>query len=247
MSPPLFIQQYTHAGLPQVRQIWRAARLKYVFNRSLVDQSLYWMACNPQWEPEVGQSMISASDLILWCSKRASTVGRTRALEKSALNGNTVVLQHILTHTDPKNDLSALLCICAQTKNWNSVALLCNFAHPNAANTALIAAVEHKQVHLLAALVAVSTTSVINRALNLAAQSKQPAAVALLVNHCAEWARTDALGQALMNDCVDSVHMLAPLSDCWLVKDWAHKELKSGWEKQNASIALHKYTQSKIK
>lgn len=245
---PLFIQHYTQSGLPKIRQIWRASRLKFVFNRSFVDDALLWLAGNPDFFTASPENACGFStnglDLLPWLTKRASAVGVERALEKSATTNNSTVLRALLHRLEPKIDLSDLVSVSAQTQNWESVSVLHAFARPVPHNTALLSAVRFGQVGLIPALVTTSSTSVINKALNLAAQTKQPSAVFLLINHCAEWVRTDALGQALLNDCVDSVHMLAPLSDCWLVRDWAHTSLQRGWEEQPAALALGSYTKS---
>lgn len=270
MSPPLFVQHYTNFGLPYIRQLWRASRLKFVFNRTLVDEALSWLAENPAWGlneipscnsgPDQNRNPHSSApsmvaplvegqwgeDFIRWLTKRASSMGMARALEKSAHSNNTNVLRWIVPHLDPKMDLSDLVTLSAQSQKWEAVTLLYIFARPVPSNTALLSVVKFGQIGLIPALVPTSSTSVINKALNNAAKSKQPSAVSLLINHCAEWARTDALGQALLNDCVESVHMLAPLSDCWLVKDWAHTSLKRGWEEQAAALALKQYIPPKV-
>lgn len=241
---PLFIQHYIHSGLPKIRQMWRASRLKFVFNRSLVDDALLWLADKPDFftAPSTEDFPTDGSDLLPWLSKRASSIGVARALEKSASANNSTMLRCLVQRLDPKMDLSDMVSLGAQTQNWESVSVLHVFSRPVPHNTALISAVRYGQVGLIPALVPTSSPSVINKALSLAAQTKQPSAVVLLINHCAEWARTDALGQALLNDCVDSVHMLAPLSDCLLVKDWANTALKSGWEDQASAVVLNQYT-----
>lgn len=259
MSPPLFVQHYSQFGLPYIRQIWRASRLKFVFNRTPVDQALLWISENPTWQPSAPASScliadadkaenkedsvasLATDDFISWLTKRASSLGLARALEKSAHTNNGSVLKGIVPHLDPKMDLSDLVTLSAQSQKWEAVTILCGFARPVSSNTALISAVKFGQIGLIPALVPTSSPSVIHRALNTAAKTKQPSAVSLLINHCAEWARTDALGQALLNNCVDSVHMLAPLSDCWLIKDWAQTSLKQGWEEGAAAIALSQY------
>lgn len=254
MSPPLFVQHYTNFGLSYIRQIWRASRLKFVFNRTHVDQALLWIAENPTWRPSesLSSSLIAdqnekgVDDFVSWLTKRVSSLGLARALEKSAHTNNSAVLKFIVPHLDPKIDLSDLVTLSAQSQKWEAVTILCAFARPVPSNTALLSVVKFGQIGLIPALVPMSSSSVINKALNHAAKTKQPAAVSLLINHCAEWARTDALGQALLNDCVDSVHMLAPLSDCWLVKDWAQTSLKRGWEEGAAAIVLKQYTEKTV-
>lgn len=269
MSAPLFVQYYLNSGLPCIRQIWRASRLKFVFDRSQVDQALLWVSENPHWNQGVqaveGQfedghnntsdpnslqtpSVESAygDDFVYWLAKRASLLGLTRALEKSAALNNGAVLRCIVPHLDTKIDLSDVVTLSAQSEKWEAVKLLCRFAHPTPQNTALVSAVQFGQIGLIPLLVTTSSTSVINKSLNTAAKTKQPGAVALLINHCAEWARTDALGQALINNCVDSVHVLAPLSDCWLVKDWAQSSFKNGWEELSAAAALKQYTEKTV-
>lgn len=264
MSAPLFVQYYLTSGLPYIRQIWRASRLKFVFDRSPVDQALLWVSENPQWsqmseavctktETEnvangvdnspkpSSHSTASGEDFVRWLAKRASALGLARALEKSAQSNNGVVLRCIVPHLDSNMDLSDLVSLSAHSEKWEAVTVLSAFARPTPHNTALLAAVQFGQVGLIPTLVTTSCTSVINKSLNNAAKTKQPAAVALLINHCAEWARTDALGQALMNNCVDSVHLLAPLSDCWLVKDWAQRSLRLGWEEGSAAMVLNQY------
>jgi len=258
MSAPLFVQYYLTSGLPYIRQIWRASRLKFVFDRSQVDQALLWVSENPNWHQSVEDGInnttllnstklpelaSNSDDFVRWLTKRASALGLTRALEKSATLNNSAVLCCIVPHLDSKIDLSDLVTLSAQSQKWEAVRLLCAFARPTPHNTALLSAVQFGQIDLIPVLVTTSSTSVINKSLNNAAKTKQPAAVALLINHCAEWARTDALGQALINNCVDSVHMLAPLSDCWLVKDWAQSSFKNGWEELSAAAALKQYIQ----
>ncbi len=243
MSSPLFIQHYTNYGLPYIRQIWRASRLKFLFNRSVVDEALLWLSENALHSQEdlPQENAFFGEDLVCWLAKRCSSLGLARALEKSATTNNHKVLRCLLPHLDSKLDLSDLVTLCAQSQKWEAVSVLCGFARPVPTNTALLWVVKFGEIKLIPALVSTSSSSVINKALNNAAKSKQPAAVSLLINHCAEWVRTDALGQALLNDCVDSVHMLAPLSDCWLVKDWAQSSLKRGWEEQAAAMALNQY------
>lgn len=266
MSAPLFVQYYLTSGLPYIRQIWRASRLKFVFDRSQVDQALLWVSENSQWSQlseaiyiktetenendangvdnptmSSSHSTPSGEDFVRWLAKRASALGLARALEKSAQTNNGVVLRCIVPHLDSNMDLSDLVSLSAHSEKWEAVTVLSAFARPTPHNTALLAAVQFGQVGLIPTLVTTSCTSVINKSLNNAAKTKQPAAVALLINHCAEWARTDALGQALMNNCVDSVHLLAPLSDCWLVKDWAQRSLRLGWEEGSAAMVLNQY------
>lgn len=255
MSAPLFVQQYSSHGLPKVRQTWRASRLKFVFDRTHVNQALEWLCARPS--PKLsshssfgeGSEPTSSEDfsvLLRWCAKRANGLGRLHALSVCTTHNNPLAARAILPYLPEDADLTPLLCESALAHHWEMVEVFYPFARPTPLNTALVAAASAGQTHIVPLLVPLSTSAVLNKALHAAVKFKHPTVVALLQNHCAEWARTDALGQAVISNCVDSVHLLAPLSDCWLVKEWANKSLRNGWQDAPAANALMEYTKPKF-